>query len=299
MAADLTTRIKNIQKQLGAPQSGIIDDATCSAFEKLMGIISDTGILKTRIKAIQKILKTNADGIVGPGTTTRMEAYLTDKLPKPPAGATMLVSRKGIDALIKFEISSKEYYNKQYQQPIWPGGHSGVTIGIGYDIGYATTKEFAAAWGPYVSASALAQLQTVCGKSGDGCKALLPALKTIKIPFDTAAIVFYQTTLPLYATRIKKIYPGIEKLPPDAQAALLSLVYNRGNSIQGASRKEMKNIAAHVASGNLAGIAKELRNMKRLWDPKKLKGLIDRREAEAVLVEKATFNILPEDVVMV
>ncbi len=228
-----------------------------------------------------------------------MEAYLSEKLPKPPVGATMIVSKKGIDALVTFEVSSKEYYNKQYQQPIWPGGHSGVTIGIGYDIGYATKQEFAAAWGAHVAPSVITQLQAVCGRSGDGCKTLLPGLKNIKIPFDVAAVVFYQTTLPLYASKVKKIYPGIEKLPPDAQAALLSLVYNRGNALEGASRKEMKNIAAHVAKGDLAAIAKEFRSMKRLWDPKKLKGLIDRREAEAVLVEKATFNILPEQMVMV
>jgi hypothetical protein len=39
--------------------------------------------------------------------------------------------------------------------------------------------------------------------------------------------------------------------------------------------------------------------MRRLWDPKKQKGLILRREAEATLAENATFNLLPEDLIIV
>ena len=61
----------------------------------------------------------------------------------------------------------------------------------------------------------------------------------------------------------------------------------------------MRNIVPLVASGNLKGIAREIRSMKRLWDPQKLPGLIKRREKEAVLVENASFNILPEDLVIV
>jgi len=54
-----------------------------------------------------------------------------------------------------------------------------------------------------------------------------------------------------------------------------------------------------VAAGDLAGIAAQLRSMKRLWDPVKQKGLITRREQEAKLVEQASFMVLPENIVMV
>lgn len=86
-------------------------------------------------------------------------------------------------------------------------------------------------------------------------------------------------------------------LPPDAQGALLSLVFNRGSSLSGSTRKEMKNIQAYVESKNLQKIADEIRSMKRLWS--NLNGLLERREVEASLVENATFNILKDDQILV
>ncbi|MER3498445.1 MAG: hypothetical protein C4308_07320 [Chitinophagaceae bacterium] len=65
-----------------------------------------------------------------------MENYINPALPKIPPGGSLIISQKSIDQLIAFVISSKELYEKKYQQPTWPGGASGVTIGIGYDCGY-------------------------------------------------------------------------------------------------------------------------------------------------------------------
>ena len=88
-------------------------------------------------------------------------------------------------------------------------------------------------------------------------------------------------------------------LPPDAQAALLSIVYNRGASLTGDSRREMKNIVPLVSNKDLRGIAAEIRSMKRLWTTPATRGLITRREKEAVLVENANYFYNPSDVVMV
>jgi len=66
--------------------------------------------------------------------------------------------------------------------------------------------------------------------------------------------------------------------------ALVSMVYNRGNKIEGDTRKEMKAIVGLVAKADYAGIAEEIEKSKRLWEGLKLEGLVTRREAEADLI---------------
>ena len=55
--------------------------------------------------------------------------------------------------------------------------------------------------------------------------------------------------------------------------------------MSGDSRKEMRAIRDLVPSQDYAQIADQLRSMKRIWEGKGLDGLIERREAEAKLVE--------------
>ena len=55
--------------------------------------------------------------------------------------------------------------------------------------------------------------------------------------------------------------------------------------MKGDSRKEMRNIRAHVPEKNYKKIAQEIQNMKRLWVGKDLDGLLTRRDAEASLIE--------------
>lgn len=300
MPANLSDRIKTIQKNLNIAQTGVIDMPTCQQLELALNIKPAGTALSTHIKAIQRALNIGDDGIVGPVTVSRIEALIQPKLPPIPVGASMVISVKSLDLIVNAEVTSKEVYGQKYQSPIWPGGDSGVTVGIGFDCGYCSKQELANAWGASLTAAQLTLLQITCGKKGVGCKDLIPGLKSIKINYDTAVKVFYQHTLPACARDVKRTYPGIEKLPPDTQGAILSLVYNRGYLINDTDRrKEMKALKPIIAAGSLNDIAEQLRNMKRHWDPKKQKGLITRRENEALLAENGTFNILPENMIIV
>lgn len=297
MPSNLSTRIKAIQKTIAVAETGEFDIATCTEIIKRAGQVSDSTNLVTLIKAVQRIVNAEADGVVGPQTITKVEAFVNPALPKTPAGGSLVVSQKSLDLIVFFEVTSKEVYNKNHQQPNWPGGASGVSLGIGYDTGYYTKAQVATDWGPHLSAGEIQLLQAVCGKTGQAAKAVLNTCSSIRVNFDKAIKVFYHSNLPDFGKKTRKTFPGIEKLPADAQGALLSLVYNRGTALQGDSRREMKAIVPLVVAGNLAGIAAQLRSMKRLWP--KFKGLRDRREREAVLVENATFEILPENLVII
>lgn len=300
MPVNLSTRIKIIQKQIRVAQTGIIDMLTCNDLEQRLGITVKGSSLVVHIKAIQQSLKINSDGIIGPVTISRIETLISPVLPAIPAGASMIVSYSSLDTLIQAEVSSEKVYNLKYQSPVWAGGDSGVTIGIGYDCGYCSKQIFIKDWQNYLSEKAISALKPCCGIKGINSKTLLSSLQFIKIPYNVAKQVFYATTIPACAKDARDIYPGIEKLPPDVQGAILSLVYNRGPLINNSDRRmEMKALISLVAKGDMAGIAAQLRSMKRLWDPKKQKGLIDRREYEAQLVENASFDFLPEDIVIV
>ncbi len=80
-------------------------------------------------------------------------------------------------------------------------------------------------------------------------------------------------------------YPGVEALHLNAQAALTSLIYNRGASLRAIdSRREMRELVGLVRAQDYAGMARVVRSMKRLWPGSP--GLLKRREREAQLIER-------------
>ena len=241
---------------------------------------------KERIKRLQEQLKLEADGIIGPATLSAIESIVLGKQKAlaPSKLYSLTLSQKGFQQLIDHEISSRAYYQRRLQRPIWPGGASGITIGIGYDLGYNSKAQIRRDWSPYLSDSQLEKLMAVAGKKATTAKLALPHVNTIRIPYDAAATVFSQSTLPRYAEKAHKAYKGLEKLYPDAQAGILSLVYNRGTRLSGSKRREMKAIQRLVKQQDYQGIAKQIVAMKRLWQHTHLRGLIKRRYHEALLV---------------
>lgn len=248
-----------------------------------------------RLKAIQRRLGVEPDGLLGPDTLSRIEALLDAAPPGLLADATaetpegnLVISRTGIEKLVAFEVSSEATYKRKYQNPVWPGGSSGVTIGIGYDVGTRKAAQVEKDWRGRLPDADVDALMAVAGKTGQAAKSALDSVAHVVVPLDVAKAVFYTVTLPRYARLTRKAYPGVEALPHDAQAALLSLVYNRGSSMQNTDRrKEMRAIRGLVTARDLDGIAGQIRAMKRLWDESRLPGLYKRRDAEADLVAGA------------
>lgn len=167
----------------------------------------------------------------------------------------------------------------------WPGGDSGISLGIGYDLGYVTVDQFETDWGDYLSPSQIVRLRAVVGFRGIKAKNRAPGLADIRVKKADANKVFAQRTVPQTLLKTKQAFPGLMNLPLDAQGALVSLVYNRGTSMVGDRRREMRAIRDAVAAQDLQKIADQIRAMKRLWTGKGLDGLLKRRDDEAALVE--------------
>ena len=199
-----------------------------------------------------------------------------------------MISKKSLEMIIHHEIGGRAYYDKKLQAPIWAGGESGVTIGMGYDLGYNSDKQFMLDWSGVINLNYINALRPTIGIKGIQAKAMLKGeVLNVRIPYNMAYEVFVKSSLPRYYAMTKKIYPNMDLLNDDTKGALVSVVYNRGNRLEGDSRAEMRAIVDLIATQDYEGIAEQIEKSKRLWEGKGLDGLVTRRESEADLVRES------------
>ena len=161
--------------------------------------------------------------------------------------------------ILDYEVGGgQKYYEKKLLHPTWPGGQSGVTIGVGYDLGYNSETQFHADWGTRLAPADYSRLKGCLGAKASAASGLIAGVKNITVPWSAASAVFFALTVPRFYREASAAFPGLEKLPGDAQGALVSLVFNRGASMKGESRKEMRAIRDLVPKGDLKGIAAQL-----------------------------------------
>jgi len=190
------------------------------------------------------------------------------------------------DFIAGFEISSGAYYRKFLQAPVWPGAASGLTIGVGYDLRHATANEFRAHWSPHLTPDVIERLVPYCGVGEPDLekrKLAVAALKDIAISLEAAFAVFTDIMMPTYTFRTENCFDNTLELHDLSMGALVSLVFNRGDSLSAKdARLEMRNIAKHMKARAFDKVADEIRAMKRLWEnDAKVAGLLDRRDKEA------------------
>ena len=199
--------------------------------------------------------------------------------------------------IVACEVGNQNRYQRLYQHPTWPKGRSGVTIGIGYDVGYVDREALHADWGAFLSDQVIGALARGCGITGRAARRIAGSLRNeVKVPWNAADQQFHRSTLPLYVSQTldRNFLPGVERLrSDDCLGALVSLVFNRGPSfkLDGERYREMRAIRLHIVRGDFQRVPGELRSMRRLWanDPD-AQGLVERRELEARLFERGLAN---------
>ena len=251
------------------------------------------------VRQYQKLKGLEADGIAGKNTISSMqkEGLLFDTVEQSTPTTNnpdeydeydipSEISKRAFDLIVEFEVGGKQCYDRH---PEWPEGQSGVTIGIGYDIGMSKRDKFLRDWAG-LPTDVLNRLSACAGVSGYRAKLLCDKLKDISIPYEMAMIVFSQVTLQEEIAKTKKTFEGaIDKLSPDAFGALVSLIYNRGTSLAGSRRTEMLEIRkcclAYSGPTLVEKIAQQLEAMIPLWEGQSIyNGMRRRRLAEAGLV---------------
>jgi GH24 family phage-related lysozyme (muramidase) len=213
--------------------------------------------------------------------------YYVSKAAAPRKGrSSRPISERAIKLIVSFEVTSEQAYTRKYEGVTWPKGASGVTIGIGYDVGYVTRTWLHEDWDGLIDPGQASSLEMACEITGAKADALLSQLTTVKIPWTPAYQQFRERTVPLYVAETISALPNCDKLSDDSLGALVSLVYNRGASFQnsGSRFQEMRAIRQHMAQGQFKLVANDLRAMKRVWQGNPaMKGLLVRRDLEAQL----------------
>ncbi|WP_413188503.1 hypothetical protein [Paraburkholderia sacchari] len=186
----------------------------------------------------------------------------------------------------QFILSIEAYRDRPYV----PSGDqsSGVTVGYGYDLGQQSATTIVTDLSGIFSVVKIARLQHASGVHGDAARNLVPSFADIEVTPDMAmrlAILMKRR----YAQQTVDAFPGVTKLHPHCEGALLSLVINRGPGMEGRphqrSREQMRMIRSDILAGNLIDVPVQLRRMKDLWAGSGQGGLVARREKEAVLFE--------------
>lgn len=203
------------------------------------------------------------------------------KLPPPPE-----IHPAGYQLILDFEVGGgRSYYDRFLIRPEWPGGASGITVGIGYDAGYNSPAVILADWRDEPARFTLAGCSGITGPSA---RRLLPSVRQeVRIPWPHAELVFQNVSVAKFWQLCRRSWgPDFDALRPNAQWALLSLTFNRGNSFAGPARAEMRAIRELIPARDYAGMAAQLRAMTRVWQGRDIERAMRlRRTAEARLME--------------
>jgi hypothetical protein len=268
----------------------------------------DVSTLQTLLNKVGAMLK--VDGDYGPGTTAAIryaqevakqtitglaDVRLWDFLESQPHPFSKL-DTNGVAFIALEETGGLAYYQKVTRFPHWPGGLSGITIGVGYDLRFNKLESFQKDWGHYLPAATMQELAKDIDKQGSDPRADALKKMGIEVPFYAAWQVFVAKTLPNFYQQTLKVYPSLASLPNFCPAILVGLVYNRGPALSGKNRDEMANIQRILAEAEqaraqgkskaevnqlLLPVADELLEMKKYWPV--TSGLVKRRQLEANL----------------
>jgi GH24 family phage-related lysozyme (muramidase) len=197
----------------------------------------------------------------------------------------MQISDKVFQFIVAQEDGDETYYDRTEAHFDWPGGASGPTVGVGYDLGYCTVNECVNDWTGIVDQDTINRMIEGVGITGDRAHLFVQNNRTeVTITWAQALQEFQERELPKWEHRMEVALPNWDLLGPDCKGVLLSLGYNRGTGGFNSTLPrftEMAQIRAAMVSERFALIPGYIRAMTRLWP--NVSDLRRRRALEAQL----------------
>ena len=201
-----------------------------------------------------------------------------------PAGSRDDVARKAAEFLIKAEAVTAH--------PYWPGGTSGVTLGVGWDAGYHSRAELRATWA-MLGAPALALLDSAAGKKGREAQALIPscARSTYRALFQSRfSTAPSQTIIIRWSSNSFQGLNDCRRKPRSSSFPSSLIAARRWGTIPIGRPPKKWTGALRCGGCKLTSRARNLCNlrhlgtMKRLWETAGPRGLPLRRRDEQALI---------------
>ena len=192
-----------------------------------------------------------------------------------------LPSKDLIQKIVEWETGGPRYYMRYLTTPMNPlNDASGLTVGVGYDLGYSTADQVRTDWKGYIPAEDIEKLASVTGLKGREAAGKHRDVVGVVIPYDVALEQFTKVTLPIWLMKAYRLWPNFDSLNDRQKTALVSLTYNRGTSLEGPTRSEMREVYNNLVRSNTRPVAGLIKQMA-LRSP--LKGVQLRRKQEAEL----------------
>lgn len=185
----------------------------------------------------------------------------------------------------EFETGGRSSYNRNPHPEAPDARFSGITAGIGYDFSTVSVTVGRADWLEGLGDTNASRLAATHPWTGRTAQANLYRVKDILVEWNIALGVFNTVDVARTLSQCRRTFPGFDDLSGNCQAAIASLVFNRGASLAGPNRTEMRAIAGLATSQNYPAIAVQFRKMVRVWAGTSIyNGMKRRRYAEADLV---------------
>ncbi len=234
-----------------------------------------------------------------------LEERLASMPPPPPPtpieyinSIPLRISKVARDHIIKFETGGRAYFEKMYLRPQWPGYASGVTIGMGYDLGYHTKEQIREDWEGVASSKEIHAMLQVQGVTGSSAKYRASQIRNqVHINWDEAGEVFDGVTIPRWSRDTADAYRVSRgELHPDCNGALIGNTFNRGVGFSSEGKKREKwLIREAIKKGNYKAVPQLFRDQRKHWPGSGgTNGLQTRRSEEADLFQ-AGLNAMEEN----
>lgn len=256
--------------------------------------------MATRIKNNPAELHLDVD--ITKGTTEPNDPEINKNILSKDCPSECVVETVSFDStpgpyVISMEMWKKILEFERYEsRPYHPGDDSsGVTIAIGYDLGQQSKAQIQQDLANFYTKEQIERLMTAQGKKGANAQSFVQKLSDITIT-KSNALKLATVLKKRYANQVLSIYPETLDLHPHCQGVLLSLVFNRGPSLEdpkppkkGLTRIHMRQIRDALKDNKPEEIPSILRDMSKLWSktgPKGNSGVGIRRREEAKIFEK-------------
>lgn len=196
---------------------------------------------------------------------------------------TPILTPDGLSLIVDSEVGGESYY-KKHDYPEYPGGPSGVTIGIGYDLSTNSKNVIYFDW-RRLGEDAAKRFVMVQPYHGPVAREHLKDVKDIAVPWQPSIDVFLEVDISRTDLVCERAFPGFENLRPHAQDAIRSLVFNRGAGMAGPNRTEMRHMRDYdVPNKDYQAMADDEIKMIRVWKGTDIyDGMVARRKAESKL----------------